>query len=108
MEKRSFDTHLTAHAHPAHMELEPPSHDDVRLAATKVQISPLDAVGGEGVAGTRTVVAGRHRSVFRMMLEFFIDGFAQCGASAYPAGYFNHNAQERESTSPTDQRSRLP
>ena len=95
MEKRSFDTHLNAHAHPAHGELEPRRYDDVRLAATKAQVSPLDAVGGEGAAGTRTVVAGRHRSVFRMMLEFFIDGFAQCGASAYPAGYFIHNAQER-------------
>ena len=95
MEKRSFDTHLTAHADPAHGELEPRSHDDVGLAATEAQISPLDAVGGEGVAGTQIVAGGRHRSAFRMMLEFFIDGFAQCGASTYPAGYFNHNAQER-------------
>ena len=78
MEKRLFHTHLTAHAHPAHGELGPCSHDDVRPAAIEAQISPLDA-GGEGIAGTRTVVAGRHRSVFRIMLEFFIGGFAQCG-----------------------------
>jgi len=80
MEKRSFDTHLTAHAHPAHGELEPRSHDDVRSAATKAQISSLNTVGGERVAGTGTV--------FWMILEFFIDGFAQCGACIYPAGYF--------------------
>jgi len=69
------DTRLTAHAHG---EFEPRSHDDVRLAAT-VPISPLGAVGGEGVAGTQTV--------FRMMLEFFVGGFAQYGALIYAAGY---------------------
>jgi hypothetical protein len=54
--------------------------DAVRLAAT-AQIPPLDAdaAGGEGATGKRTV--------FRLMLKIFIEGFAQCGASMYPAGY---------------------
>jgi len=75
VDRSVFDTRLTAHAHG---ELEPRSHDDVRLAATE-PISPLGAVGGGGVA--------RKQTVFRMILEFLIEGFAQYGASIYAAGY---------------------
>ncbi len=88
MGKRSFDSHLTAHARAARGELEPGRHGDVRFALVKIQNSPLDEIG-EAVARTRVVAAGGRRSVFRMVLELIIEGFAQYGASIYPGVYFS-------------------